>query len=227
MTMLKLTRPLPVHGILHHQTFLRSQSLLLNSLGKSTLRTITTTAHPGPAASFAFTRSSGTRFPSLWKAIGLTGIGLGASIALSPTVFCEPTPPPKSEPASSSPPPGVYNSKPPPPPESAVNLYELSFGTVAGICAGVFVKKGAKAIAFFLGGVFVLLQYLGQTSIIRVDWGAVGKRFENLFYTTDANGARKAPTVYSLFSWLVDFLTADFQPRASFLAGLMLGLRIG
>ena len=39
-----------------------------------------------------------------------------------------------------------------------MNLYELSFGTVAGICAGVFIKKGAKAVAFFVGGVFVLLQ---------------------------------------------------------------------
>ena len=39
-----------------------------------------------------------------------------------------------------------------------VNLYQLSFGTVAGVCAGVFIKKGAKAVAFFVGGVFVLLQ---------------------------------------------------------------------
>jgi uncharacterized membrane protein (Fun14 family) len=37
-------------------------------------------------------------------------------------------------------------------------VYELSFGTMAGICAGVFVKKGLKIIAFVCGGVFVLLQ---------------------------------------------------------------------
>lgn len=43
-------------------------------------------------------------------------------------------------------------------PKSNINLYELSFGSVCGICAGVFVKKGAKALAFVLGGVFVLLQ---------------------------------------------------------------------
>ena len=46
----------------------------------------------------------------------------------------------------------------PPPPQSSVSMYELGFGTVAGICAGVFVKKGAKALAWALGGVFVLLQ---------------------------------------------------------------------
>jgi hypothetical protein len=46
----------------------------------------------------------------------------------------------------------------PPPPESIVNMYELTFGTVCGVCAGVFVKKGAKALAFVFGGIFVLLQ---------------------------------------------------------------------
>jgi FUN14 family len=46
----------------------------------------------------------------------------------------------------------------PPPPESSVNMYELTFGSVCGVCAGIFVKKGAKALALFFGGVFVLLQ---------------------------------------------------------------------
>jgi FUN14 domain-containing protein 1 len=53
-------------------------------------------------------------------------------------------------------------------------------------------------------------------------------RFENLFYTKDPiTGNKKAPNLYSLWIWIVDFLTADFQQRASFLAGLALGLRIG
>lgn len=43
-------------------------------------------------------------------------------------------------------------------PPSSIDVYGLSFGTVCGICAGVFVKKGAKALAFAFGGVFVLLQ---------------------------------------------------------------------
>ena len=46
----------------------------------------------------------------------------------------------------------------PPPPESSVDKYGLTFGTVCGICAGVFVKRGAKILAFFFGGIFVLLQ---------------------------------------------------------------------
>jgi hypothetical protein len=46
----------------------------------------------------------------------------------------------------------------PPPPESTVNMYELTFGTVCGVCAGIFVKKGAKALGFIFGGIFVMLQ---------------------------------------------------------------------
>lgn len=44
------------------------------------------------------------------------------------------------------------------PPQSVLSLYELGFGTVAGICSGVFLKKGLRAIAFLLGGAFILLQ---------------------------------------------------------------------
>ena len=50
-------------------------------------------------------------------------------------------------------------------PTSSVSLYELGFGTVAGICAGVFVKKGVKAAAWLLGGIFVLLQVSGSFDV--------------------------------------------------------------
>lgn len=137
----------------------------------------------------------------------------------------------------------------PPPPKSSINAYELTFGTVVGLCAGIFIKKGAKALAFVLGGVFVLLQvyhlafvslfpsdcfpqYLGANQLVRVDWSSAATRFENLFYTRRVDPVtgieqRSAPSVVSVWRWLVDFLTADFQQRASFTAGLALGLRVG
>jgi len=153
---------------------------------------------------------------------GLAGVGLlGASLETTrrQPIQCQDLDSPRpSDP--SRPPPG-------PPPESIVNVYELSFGTVAGITVGVFIKKGAKAVAFFVGGMFVLLQYFNSMSLVRVDWVKVSRRFENLFYTVQENGQRKPPSVQSLWNWLVDFLTADFQPRATFIAGLLLGLRIG
>lgn len=162
----------------------------------------------------------------------------------APPAAARPTPP---ENKTSSP----ASAPIPPPPQSSVNFYELTFGTVCGICAGVFVKKGARVIAFALGGVFVLLQvsmvirasraavrstemnfflsmqYLGSLSLVRVDWNRAATRFENLFYRTDASGLRRPPNVGSLFRWIIDFLTADFQPRATFIAGFGLGLRVG
>ncbi|KAF9069911.1 FUN14 family-domain-containing protein [Rhodocollybia butyracea] len=160
-------------------------------------------------------------YSPICKALGLSGLGFGLSVWLQPAIKCEHPEVSTSRSPEQSP---QYS---PPLPESSVSLYELGFGTVAGICAGVFIKKGAKAIAFFLGGTFVLLQYLGSFSLIRMDWARMGQRFESLFYTTDATGKKKAPTIWTAWVWLVDFLTADFQPRASFLAGLALGLRIG
>jgi len=160
------------------------------------------------------------RLPFMYKAAGLAGVGIGISAFSAPAVHCE-GPPTAAQPAPPVHPDGL------PPPQSSVNLYELSFGTVCGVCAGVFIKKGIKTLAFVIGGVFVLLQYLGSSSVVKVDWAVVGKRFENLFYTRDALGNKRAPNVGSLWNWMVNFLTANFQQRASFIAGLALGLRVG
>ncbi|TFY53161.1 hypothetical protein EVJ58_g9605 [Rhodofomes roseus] len=176
--------------------------------------------------------SASGALPFWLKAGGVAGVGLGLSIFAAPTIFCEQMQQPNSrvhstplsKPSQASP---GFQSPEAPPPQSSVSYYELTFGTVAGICAGVFVKKGAKAVAFMLGGVFVLLQYLGSLNLLRVDWPRMASRFENLFYTTDAVGRKKAPNVGSLLRWITDFLTADFQQRASFIAGFALGIRIG
>ncbi|KAH7923511.1 hypothetical protein BV22DRAFT_1015292 [Leucogyrophana mollusca] len=168
---------------------------------------------------WAYAKASQRTVPSFLTAAGIAGVALGITAFTAPTVHCD-SPAPNSNASPFQPPPG-------PPPTSSVNLYELSFGTVCGICAGVFIKKGARLVAFFLGGVFVLLQYLGSMSLVRVDWARMGQRFENLFYTRDALGQKRAPTIGSLWRWMVDFLTADFQSRASFIAGLALGLRVG
>lgn len=52
------------------------------------------------------------------------------------------------------------------PPSSKISAYQLGFGSIAGICTGVFLKKGLKAIAFLLGGAFVLLQVGQSTSLV-------------------------------------------------------------
>ncbi|ORX33812.1 FUN14 family-domain-containing protein [Kockovaella imperatae] len=114
------------------------------------------------------------------------------------------------------------------PNESQISLFQLGFGSVAGICTGVFIKKGLKAIAFLLGGAFVLLQYLSSKSFINVDWAKLTGSYNKTFGTKiPATGEVRMPSVGGAWAWMVDFLTANFQQRATFLAGLMLGLRLG
>ncbi|EDR14251.1 uncharacterized protein LACBIDRAFT_305893 [Laccaria bicolor S238N-H82] len=152
------------------------------------------------------------------KVAAATSLGVGLSFTTKPTIYCDGEALPKSQ---------VYLPDLPPPPASSLSLYELGFGTVAGLCAGVFVKKGAKALAVVLGGVFVLLQYMASTSVVRIDWGRVSSRFGEMFYRRDGTGTKKPPTVSSIWNTLIDFLTADFQPRASFIVGFALGIRVG
>ncbi|KAL4265971.1 FUN14 family protein [Pleurotus pulmonarius] len=199
--------------IMSLQTSFR-QATIRNVVARSPRQGIHSTAGPGR--------------PSFYKAFGVAGVGLGLAAVSMPTVYCDVSDNEKAQRQAADPLADQPKSSLPPPPSSIINVYELTFGSVCGICAGIFLKKGAKAVAFVFGGAFVLLQYFASFSLVRVDWVKMGSRFENLFYTTDpVTGARKAPSIVSLWTWLVEFLTADFQPRASFIAGLLLGLRIG
>ena len=125
-----------------------------------------------------------------------------------------------------------------PPPESIVDLYQLSFGTACGVCAGIFIKKGLKLIAVMLGGTYVLMQYFNSQKWITINWKSLGSKYES-FIDGAAGGPNSAGDALQkgnrltnsraarIWNRLVDFLTADFQQRATFTAGLILGLRIG
>ncbi|WWD16175.1 hypothetical protein CI109_100600 [Kwoniella shandongensis] len=174
-------------------------------------------------------RSQSSRFSPL-------GLGIAASIALTGFGLFNPSRQTRCE--------ALYSSSPASPvgtstigssgdstegtaPGSILSVYELSFGAVCGICAGVFVKKGAKAIAFLLGGVFVLLQYMSSKSYISVDWARLSNKYETAFGGKTPTGKYNGPTIGGVWNRIVDFLTANFQQRASFMAGLALGLRLG
>ncbi|KAK9896086.1 hypothetical protein P389DRAFT_171032 [Cystobasidium minutum MCA 4210] len=109
--------------------------------------------------------------------------------------------------------------------ESSVDLKSLSFGAVAGISTGIFIKKGLKAAGFLLGGVFVLLQYLASRGMLNVDWKTMATRYDSIVDSYAGTGA--GSKLARVGSRVVDFLLADFPPRATFTAGLVLGLRIG
>ncbi|GAA5904838.1 hypothetical protein JCM6882_003219 [Rhodosporidiobolus microsporus] len=112
--------------------------------------------------------------------------------------------------------------------ESILNLRDLGFGTVSGICVGVFVKKGLKAVAFALGGAFIFLQYLSSRSLISVNWSGLASSYDS-FITKRAGppAAQGGNRLAGLWRWFVDFVSADVQARGTFVAGLALGLRVG
>lgn len=119
-----------------------------------------------------------------------------------------------------------------PEPESIVNIYQLSFGTVCGVCAGIFIKKGLKFFAVLFGGCYVLLQYLSSQRLISVNWGAINKRYDGLIGSAAGPEVKTArgfsgSTAQRIWNRTTNFLTADFQPRATFMVGLVLGLRLG
>ncbi|TIB86867.1 hypothetical protein E3Q06_01414 [Wallemia mellicola] len=112
-------------------------------------------------------------------------------------------------------------------PESIVNYRHLGFGSVCGICCGVFLKKGAKILAFFIGAAFVFLQYMRSQGLIVVKWDNISRRYNaSLKRKVGDNSTSDGVAVARVWNRLVDFLTADFQSRATFIAGLGLGLRL-
>ncbi|BEI89912.1 uncharacterized protein CcaverHIS019_0212740 [Cutaneotrichosporon cavernicola] len=153
------------------------------------------------------------------------GLGLAGFALTTRTVRCDGTniKPARAGPAELP----IPQTAADPPAESIVSLPTLTFGALTGICAGVFVKKGFKLVAFLLGGVFVLLQYLQSKRYVTVDWNAVSKSYDGTFANTDENGQVVYPTAQGLLNGFIDFLTANFQQRATFVAGFLLGLRVG
>ncbi|BGP10334.1 hypothetical protein JCM10049v2_006217 [Rhodotorula toruloides] len=112
--------------------------------------------------------------------------------------------------------------------ESILSARDLGFGTVSGICVGVFVKKGLRALAFTLGGIFVLLQYLSSRSLISINWEALTGSYDRLITSRVGPPASKGGNrLGSLWSWFIDFVGANVQSRATFVAGVLLGFRLG
>jgi hypothetical protein len=138
-------------------------------LGHARFNFVRPQARPFSAGYSAPRKDAKAYVSPIWRAAGVGAVGLGLASLTVPkkAVYCEP---PSKYTLSLSfvseliylvtPASGRYgtNEPLPPPPSSSVRPYELTFGTVCGFCAGVFVKKGARAVAFMLGGLFVLLQ---------------------------------------------------------------------
>lgn len=56
-------------------------------------------------------------------------------------------------------------------------VYFLSHILLIGSGCGVFLKKGAKILAFFIGAAFVFLQYMRSQGLIVVKWDNISRRY--------------------------------------------------
>lgn len=133
------------------------------------LRTYSSAAAIAQTASRHSAADSGRSHVSMMALIG--GLGVASYAAWRPrTLLLDSTDDAKAHPRSymnarNEPPLGGSDPSRDDPelPESDVNVYNLGFGSVCGICAGIFIKKGLKFVAFLLGGGFVLLQVSART----------------------------------------------------------------
>lgn len=84
-------------------------------------------------------------------------------------------------------------------------------------------------------------QYLNTQRIITIDWGAMARRYDRTIDRAAGSGGGEGPfvrksnsatgwrdsTAARIWNRFTHFLTADFPSRGTFLAGLLLGLRLG
>lgn len=128
---------------------------------------------------------------------------------------------------------------------------ECRFGSVAGICCGIFVVKGLKAVAFLLGGLFVTLQvrgyygiatnrnglahsrprcgcfrtlqWMSSKSMARVNWGSVESGYNSAVDRLSGSNVQKGKgNLKKVFDRSIQFLLADFPQRGMQLSPLLL-----
>lgn len=94
-------------------------------------------------------------------------------------------------------------------------LYELGLGSLGGFIIGFAIKKLSKLILFLLGLFVLFLVYLNVKGVLSLN-------YEALFsFISELLGA-----VGGAFSWLVHTI-ALLPFAASFVAGFLLGLKLG
>ncbi|GAA5824006.1 hypothetical protein JCM11251_003377 [Rhodosporidiobolus azoricus] len=218
--------PSPLTTLLRHSARSSPSTFPSSSLRKSYNRSLCSTTTP------TYTSSSRTFLRSYRTAVALSLAGGAAALASTASkpfdcasdrsTYAQTAP---AELAAA----GGEGGKPvPKEAESILNLRDLGFGTVSGICVGVFVKKGLRMAAFVLGGAFIFLQYMSSRSLINVNWPSIASSYDS-FITKRAGppATEGGNRLGGLWRWFVDFVGANIQQRATFVAGIALGLRIG
>ncbi|WP_167764528.1 MULTISPECIES: FUN14 domain-containing protein [Thermus] len=103
-------------------------------------------------------------------------------------------------------------------PDLTPYLGQMTFGGLAGYAVGYALKKVGRLLAIGLGLLFIALQLLAQAGYVQVDWTRIQKDVEPLL---------QQPGLQGLWERLVQTLTYNLPFGASFVGGLLLGLRAG
>lgn len=103
-------------------------------------------------------------------------------------------------------------------PDLSPYLGQVTFGGLAGYAVGYALKKVGRFLAIALGLLFIAVQLLAQAGYIQVDWTRIQRDVEPLL---------QQPGLQSLWERLLKTLTYNLPFGASFVGGLVLGLRAG
>ncbi|KAK4050889.1 hypothetical protein OIV83_003311 [Microbotryomycetes sp. JL201] len=178
----------------------KQQRSVAPMLGRRALCSQTATCTP---RSTAFLRSYRL---TLAASLSTAALGFGA-LPISSPLLCA------SDRSYAAPQP-VTTNKPLPVAESSINVRDLGFGTISGICVGIFIKKGLK--------------YMSSRSFVTVNWNAVSSTYDSIVTKHAGPDATKSGNrLAGVTNTFVDFVTANVQSRATFVLGMMLGLRLG
>ncbi|TIA92118.1 hypothetical protein E3P99_00725 [Wallemia hederae] len=140
-------------------------------------------------------------------AIGLAGGAVALNLS-SKRVDCETSP----ESAQTAPSPATTSDEGVEEvPQSIVNYKHLGFGSGCG----VFLKKGAKILAFFIGGAFVFLQYMRSQGLIVVKWDNISKRYNASLKRKFEGDEQKGVTVATVWNKLVEYVLSHLLIHAN------------
>jgi len=103
-------------------------------------------------------------------------------------------------------------------PDLTPYLGQMTFGGLAGYAVGYALKKVGRALALLLGLLFIALQLLAQAGYVQVDWTRIQRDVEPFL---------QQPGLQGLWERLLSTLTHNLPFGASFVGGLLLGLRAG
>ncbi|KAF9363750.1 FUN14 domain-containing protein 1 [Mortierella sp. NVP85] len=103
---------------------------------------------------------------------------------------------------------------------------ELTFGMMMGLCSGYLFKKLGKLMMLVVGFGFVWLQLLAGSGYIQINWPLIERRFKETF-DADGDGKITLNDARYGFRWLMELLTKNFQFKATYVSGYVLGFHYG